>query len=158
MSLNGFCVKEFRLLYIKTCTAACTCMKPSRGFSRLTDCDVNEGVCLGLVLAGRGWVGETAVQARYVVNSRKHSYYAFCCSVSPVALSLPSAPTLFPSLLTSVCLLFLFSPYMRALAYTHTPTYVLVCMCNHILLSLSPLPQRQSHPFPLLIPAQSFPL
>lgn len=40
----------------------------------------------------RGRLGETAVQARYVVNSRKHSYYTFYCGVSPDSVSVSFAP------------------------------------------------------------------
>lgn len=97
-------------------------------------------------------MGETAVQARYVVNSRKHSYYTFCCSVSPdsLSLSLPSASHSF-SLHSSLYCLSPVSPYP-----THTPTYVPVCMCSHshththVSLSLSvPSP---SHRLPLSLP------
>lgn len=148
---------------VKTCVAAC--VQPSWGFPLwLTNCDVAEGVCPALceclsVVAGRGWVGETAVQARYVVNSRKHSYYTFCCSVSPDSFSL-SLPRTLPSASYSSSLPFLhLSVSCFVLSHTHTPSYVPVCMCSHshTLYSLSLSLPSPSHRLPPL-PLQSFPL
>lgn len=91
------------------------------------------------------------MQARYAVNSREHSYYTFCCSVSPDSLprslspASPCFPLLFLSLLTSVCLLFLPSPYTRALA--HARPHTCSCACAMISFPLSPPPAADS-PFP----------
>lgn len=68
---------------------------------------------------------ETAVQARYVVNSRKHSYYTFCCSVSPdsVSRSLSLASLCFP-------LFFLrFShPSVSCFCLSHTHSHIHACV------------------------------
>ena len=107
-------------------------------------------------------MGETAVQARYVVNSRRHSYYTFCCSVSPDARSLslslslslshfPLLPTLFP--FTSVCLLFLPIPHththIRACMHVQSLTHTSSPLSLSLSLSLSvSLPEPQTPPPP----------
>lgn len=96
-------------------------------------------------------MGETAALARYVDNNRKHSYYTFCCSVSPDSLTL-----LLLLLSTShICMSALFS----LAAHTHTDWHAhTVCLCVSarihapffLFLSLSPPPD-----FPL--PSRNFP-